>query len=134
MAHVKLSDGRELDTDDPSALDYYRGEGAVITGEQAVAGADFPKVFDGGEYVKPSVDASVDEAPAPLEQSADPVPPERTLYKHVGAGEVDPQAWPDSGLKDAAGDPLYTFVDDTKPGDVNGASQDFVPTPAAPSA
>lgn len=133
MARVKLSDGREFDEDSPSALDYYRGEGAVITGEQAVAGADFPKVFDGGEYVKPSVEAGVDDAPAPVEQPVDAAP-ERSLYKHVGVGPVDPQAWPDSGLKDAAGDPLYTFVDDTEPGQANGASQDWVVTPAAPSA
>ena len=68
MAHVKLPDGREFDADSAAELDYYRAEGAVITGEEVAVAQAFPKVFDGDEYVEP---APVDPDPAvevPVEQ------------------------------------------------------------------
>lgn len=63
MAHVTLTDGRELDVEDGNTplLDYYRGEGAKVEG---VAEADpFPHVFVDGERVYPATEDSTDAAP-----------------------------------------------------------------------
>lgn len=55
MAHVKLLDGREFDVPDGDpALDYYRGEGATVTGQTVDVSGSVPVVFDGEQFVDAS--------------------------------------------------------------------------------
>lgn len=82
MAHVTLTDGRELDVDnaDTPLLDYYRGEGATIAG--LVEADPFPHVFVNGERVNPPEvaeageydpgDHNVDEVNAYLDGADEP--------------------------------------------------------------
>lgn len=61
MAHVTLTDGRELDVadSDTGLLDYYRGIGATVEG--VVEADPFPHVFVNGERVYPPEVAEPDE-------------------------------------------------------------------------
>lgn len=123
IAMTSQADIDNLTTEISTATDQITTE--IATLQASNPGVDTSALRAAADKLKALGDTN---APAPT-----PAPAAQTLYAHVGGNAFDPAVWPDSGQKAADGSTLYTFTGDGAPGDQNGASAEWVVTPAAPT-